>query len=443
MVKRQLMMLALSWLTSGCAGQEHDREPEALVLHGFHLVDVESRSMRDADVVIENGAVVARPTLARRRVVEGHGAYLMPALWDLKASLWGNDSAFDWEVLTQDANFTQCLGYHLYYGVAHVGVFAMDRQWVERELKRADALELSAAEPLYPDKVICGKPDWGCDDVHDAAGARLALEQRAQHRVPLMYVSAMRPQKNGVPGVTRDVLAEVLASAAKRRLPAVVLVDDWAQAQQAVELGASVVYGFPDGAVPDSVIELMRARGVAFAPALARFLELNRLLGNQKALTDPFLTVTLNSDVRDSYRSERGLWQAWRPELALGRARQAVVLASVARIAKAGVHLVVVSDAGWVAGAFQGYSSHAAQVWLERAGLDGFSRLSAATVWPAAVLDRHVGFQPGQAADFVAFDADPVEHAQNLRKIAWVMRKGQLVNREKLLPDLTRRKYKP
>ncbi len=108
---------------------------------------------------------------------------------------------------------------------------------------------------------------------------------------------------------------------------------------------------------------------------------------------------------------------------------------------RAGVHVVAVSDAGWTAGAFQGYSSHATQAWLERAGLDGWARLSAATVWPAAVVGRHIGFEVGQAADFLATNADPLANAQNLRKIAWVIRKGRLVNRDKLLPDLTRRNY--
>jgi len=254
-------------------------------------------------------------------------------------------------------------------------------------------------------------------------------------------VMLAHPHKGSPSGVKPAVLAELMAGAAERHLPAVVLVDDWAQAREASEQGARVIYGFPEERVPDTLLELMRARGVAFAPALTRYLELGRLLGNEAALSDPFLTATLRPAVRDSYRSEQGIWQEWRPELALGRERQAVMLESVARAAKAGVRLVVATDAGWVAGAFQGYSSHAAQAWLERAGLDGWARLSAATVWPAALLGRRVGFAPGAPADFLALQADPLQNAQNLRKIAWVMRKGRLANRDQLLPDLTRGNY--
>jgi len=443
MVKRALAWFAAAWLGLGCSSNGRDAQPQTLVLRGFHLVDVASRSVREGDVLIENGVVVARPTLASAQVVEGHGAYLMPALWDLKASLWGNDSALSYEVLDQQANFTQCLGMHLYYGVAHVGVFAMNREWVDRELKRADALGIAAAESFYPDRVMCAKQAHGCDIIADIAGARAALAERVQHQAPLIYVAFAQEGKGSMPGVTREVLAEVLSGAAKQRIPTVVVVGEWAKAEEAVQLGGNVIYGFPEGPIPDALLELMRARGVAFAPALVRYLELDRLLGNEPAFMDPFLAVTLQPQVRDTYRNEKDLWQGWRPELVIGRARRASMLQNVQRAVKAGVPVVAVSDAGWVAGAFQGYGSHANQAWLERAGLNGWDRLAAATVWPAAVLGRRVGFDAGEAADFVALAANPLEKAQNLRQIAWVMRKGQVVNRDKLLPDLTRDVYRP
>lgn len=435
-------MLALAWLGLGC-NSEDQAKSQTLVLRGFHLVNVDSRSVSEGDVLVENGVVVARATLPSTRVVDGHGAYLMPALWDLKASLWGNDSTYDWEVLTQDINFTQCAALQLYYGVAHVGVFGMKRDWVERELKRADALELFAAEPLYPGRTICGRKSHGCDPTENVAAAKQALAERFQYQAPLFYVAFSRDPKSWVPGVKDEVLAELLAGAAPRQLPAIVLVDDWADAERAVQLGARVVYGFPAAPVPDGLLQLMRERDVAFAPALARYLELDRLLGNDAALADPFMNVSLQADVRESYRSEKGLWPEWRANLQLGRERRTVMLQNVERFVKAGVHVVSVGDAGSVPGAFQGYASHSTQAWLEKASLSGWDRLAAATTWPAAVLRRHVGFAPGQAADFLAVEADPVAKSENLRKISLVVRKGQVVNRDRLLPDLTRGLYKP
>jgi imidazolonepropionase-like amidohydrolase len=106
------------------------------------------------------------------------------------------------------------------------------------------------------------------------------------------------------------------------------------------------------------------------------------------------------------------------------------------------VKLVVTSDAGWMAGAFQGYGSLATQVWLEQAGLDGWTRLSAATIWPARVLGRkQLDFAPGAPADFVAVTADPLQSAEHLKRVSLVVRSGKVVDRERLLPDLTRTIY--
>jgi hypothetical protein len=435
-------LLVAAWLTLGCSTDDQAK-PQTLVLRGFHLVDVSSRTVTEGDVLVENGVVVARATLPSARVVEGHGAYLMPALWDMKASLWGNNSAYDWEVLTQDINFTQCAALQLYYGVAHVGVFAMKREWVERELKRADALQLAAAETLYPGRTICGKKAHGCDAAEDVVAAKTALAERFHYQAPFFYIAFSRDPKGLVPGVKDEVLTELLGGAAKRQLPSIVLVDNWTDAERAVQLGARVLYGFPAGPVPDGLLQLMHERGAAFAPALARYLELDRLLGHDAALGDPFMNVSLQADVRESYRSEKGLWPRWSTDLALGRERRTVMLQNLERFVKAGVHLLSVSDAGSVPGAFQGYASHSTQAWFEKAGLSGWDRLAAATTWPAAVLGRHVGFAPGEAADFLALEVDPVASAGNLRKISFVVRKGLLVNRDKLLPDLTRGLYKP
>jgi hypothetical protein len=444
MVSRAWFLL-LAGVTAlvGCTSRTEE-EPRALVLRGFRLVDVAARQLREADVIVESGVVVARQTLPRAEIVDGHGAFLMPALWDLKASLWGNDSGKHYDELMQEMSFTQCLRVQLYYGVGHVGVFAMDRQWVGRELERARRFELDAAEAIYPDKVLCSKADFACDLVTDAASVERALAERTQHRAPFVYVAYGDPKENEeVPGVSETLLKDVLSGAAARRLASFVPITDWARAEQAVALGASVIYGLPEGPIPETLLVALRERGAAWAPALSRYLELGRLLGNDHALDDPFLAVTLRADVRDTYRDERALWQGWRRELVVGRARRDVALASVRRAAEASVQLIAVSDAGWTAGTFHGYSSLSLQEWLERAGLDAFQRLAAATTAPASIVGRRVGFEPGEPADFVALDADPTQSAVTLRQIRAVIRGGKRVERESLLPDLTRGNYQP
>jgi hypothetical protein len=417
-------------------------EPEALVLRGFRVVDPASRTVTERDVVVQGGLVVASATSAKLRVVEGRGQFLMPAFWDVKAALWGNNSTKSYDELSQDMTFSRALAVQLYYGVAHVGVYGARREWAQRMLKRADALELSEAEPLYPDLVLCAKERYGCAGVPDGATLQSLLDDRKRHAVPFVMIAAStaQPQQGDV-GLRPELLAAALRGTRERQLRSVVTVDDWQRAAEVAELGASAVYGLPEGDVPDAVVEQLRERNVAYAPALALYLELDQLLGNERALSDPFLTATVQLPVLDSYRSERDMFPLWRQFLEKGRTRKQQALSSVGRLARAGVRILVASDACW-AGTFQGHASHAAQFWLERAGLDGWTRLSAATSWPAELLGRRVGFEPGHAADFLAVAADPLERAEHSRDIRLVIRKGKLVDRESLLPDLERREYR-
>lgn len=440
MVTTRTAWLALAALVLGC-GSGPAADSETLILRGFRRVDVEQRSITSGDVVIEHGVVVARPTFGRQRVVEGHGAFLMPALWDLKSSLWGNDSTHNWEELTQEASYTRCLQFQLYFGVAHVGAFAADPAWADREVKRAVALDIAAAESLYPDKALCGISNFACDEVKTPAAVARVLDRRQHRGVPFVDISLVGVPKSVVSGISSELLGVAIAGAAQRKLPSFVLIDDWARARQAVELGASVIYGFPADPVPEELVQRMRANRVAFAPALTAFLELDRLLGHPAALEDPLLKATVQPEVLRTFGDEKELWSEFRPDLALARERRDSMLQSVARLAQGGVRILATADAGWAPGAFQGYASLALQSWFERAGLDGWTRLAASTTWPAELLQRRVGFAPGDAADFVALAEDPVEHASSLRAIQSLIRRGKLVDRERLLPDLTRGNY--
>jgi hypothetical protein len=445
MVRASLWLLtALTLLTAACGGatpKRDEADSESLILRGFRQVDIEQRRLVNADVVIEHGVVVPHPTLAKQHVVEGHGAFLMPALWDLKSALWGNDSAHNWDLLTQELTYTRCLQVQLYFGIGHVGAFAADPGWADREVKRADALEMPAAESLYPDKTLCRISNFACDEAKTPSAVKALLERRQQRGVPFVDISFVAAPKSVVAGLSPDLLAIALSDAARRKLPSFVLIDDWSSARQAVELGARAIYGFPADPVPDELVQLMRQKDAAFAPALTAFLELDRLLGNRTALEDPLLKATVRPDILRTFSSEKELWSEFRPDLAVARERRKTMLQSVARLSEAGVRILAASDAGWAPGTFQGYSSLALQNLLETAGLDGWTRLAAATTWPAQLLNRHVGFAPGDAADFVALSENPVTRASGLRAITWVMRRGNVVDRARLLPDLTRGNY--
>ena len=415
------------------------------MLHGFQLVDPSDHSVRTRDLCLDHGAVCSAQRAAQSATfphIQGQGRFLLPALWDLRASLWGNDSARNYEELYQEMSIGQSLRVQLYYGVAHVGTYGMSKEWVLREMKRAHALEYPAAELIYPDKALCGGAGFACDPVHQASELPALLEERKSHGTPYVQLSYCEPKAKHTPGLSKELLAEALRQAAQRGLKAFVLVEDWQHAREAAELGAALVSGLPEAPVPADVLQVLKQKQVAFTPALAG-LELDRVLGSRAVLADPFLTVTTSVPVLATFQHRDALWSQWLPELEAGQRGRDVTLANLRRLVEGGVRVIQVSDAGWATGTFQGYSSHAAQVWLERAGLDPWARLSAATLWPAELVGRTASFAPGAPADFIALDADPLASAANLRRLAFVIREGKVVDRASLEPDLTRQRWQP
>ena len=441
MVRRCAWLFGALLLCSACASNADSVDELGVVLHGFKLVDPNDHTVREADLCLANGAVCPPGiSTAKFQHIQGNGRFLMPALWDLSAALWGNDSALSYEVLYQEMSISQSLRVQLYYGVAHVGTFGMQSQWVLRERKRAHALGYPAAELIFPDQALAGRTQFSCVAVQKTSDIAALLDERKSHDTPFVRLYYGAPSSKQFPGLSKELLAQALEQAAQRGLEGYVVIEDWQHAREAAELGAAFIYGLPDGPVPDDLIALFREKNVAFAAGMAGF-ELDRVLGNEQALADPFLTVAVSAPVLATYHARKALWNEWSPELQSGQQRQAITLLNLRRLAEGGVHVVQVSDAGWAAGTFQGYSALAAQEWLERAGLDPWARLSAATLWPAQFAGRQVSFAPGAPADFIALDADPLQRAVNLRKLSFVIRDGKVVERSTLKPDLTRERW--
>jgi imidazolonepropionase-like amidohydrolase len=442
---RGLAALLCASLVFGCA-----RDPErsdGLVLRNFVLVDAAAERVFPATVVIEGGKIVSvdegrAPTHEGKRYIEidGAGSFLLPAFWDLKASLWGNPSTEFFRDLYQTLWATDALRVQLYYGVGHVVGSNTERMWMDRERRRATALELDAAEVIYPDLPLCEPKTPEDCAVVTREGVPAWLDELKQRGTPLVHIYYGPPWELMKP-TPLDVMAAAIAGARERGMRSYVLIDDWQRAREAIELGARAVQGLPDGEPSDELIALMKSRGVAYAPALTGWLELPRLLGNDQALRDAFLTVSVQEPVLRSFMvSEDQIWEGWKP-LAT-EARRDRALAYVARLASAGIPIVTATDSGWASGTFQGYSMHAYQAWLERAGIDPWSRLRASAQAPATYLGRKVGVDIGDPADFVAVRTDPTQAAAALREITLLVREGRVVEREALKPDVSRPEWR-
>jgi hypothetical protein len=447
MVRRAVSFLVLCSCIAGdagCALSDARTGDRPLLLRGFRLVDPGTHRVEQRDLFVSGGRVAAPNVGANDyEIIDGRNLWLLPALWDLNALPWGNLSAEQVDGLAEKMSVEQSLRVELYYGVAHVGA-STSPEWQNHALARIHALEMAAAD-VQSEPPLCGagRPSFACIQITTASQLPPLLDLLKNSRAPHVRLFYGNSETLVMPPLGHSLLEEALAQAGKRGLKGHVVIDDWEKAEDAVRLGAAAIQGLPDQPVPDTLITLMREKGAAYVPTIAGSLELARILGNEDVLADPFLTASVPSEVLQTFRDPQSLWSGWRPLLEAGRALTATALANLRRFESGGVRLLSATDAGLVPGSFQGDSTHTAQQWMERAGLEAWTRLSAVTIWPAEFAGRHVGFAAGDPADFVVLSADPLAKAAHLREIAFIVRNGSVVQRDRLKPDLKRSGFPP
>jgi imidazolonepropionase-like amidohydrolase len=149
------------------------------------------------------------------------------------------------------------------------------------------------------------------------------------------------------------------------------------------------------------------------------------------------LARSLTTDaIIDAYRSEEML--QWRREaIARGSNRTSTILASTKAMADAGVTILTGTDSGNF-GTIQGYSLHRELIKLVAAGLTPWQALAASTTKAGEFLGRSWGVRPGDEANLVVLEASPIDDIRNTQRIAMVIQRGQVVDREQLLAGESR-----
>jgi imidazolonepropionase-like amidohydrolase len=104
--------------------------------------------------------------------------------------------------------------------------------------------------------------------------------------------------------------------------------------------------------------------------------------------------------------------------------------AMVAAMHRAGVRILVGTDASDEAYVYAGSSVHDEMVLMAAAGMPTSAVLAAATVGPAEYLgmrDSLGTIESGKAADLVVLDGDPLADISNVRRVHAVISQGRLI----------------
>ncbi|MFI6013690.1 amidohydrolase family protein [Streptomyces sp. NPDC051243] len=423
----------------------------ALIIENTSVVDVVTGTLLPArDVLVgADGTITAvRPhqpsaTTAGRRL-DGRGKYLLPGLTDSHVHIAFNG------FLDVRPDFTRTLKQYLLHGVTGVVDFFTvggDFPGSSPETVRDDVNTGRFLGPRMLTSYSClNAPGGFCDcSVGDAAASVVTRDDVDRE---LDHITAVRPDFvkivyddvfGTLPNLTKELLGELIRSAHERGFRAAVHVASGAHALDAVEMGADIIgHGIVDD-VPDGLVPRLVERGIVVIPTLAsyeaRSLERRRIA----------LPAASPPEVVARYLATRRSLYEINGQLPLYREAFEKSLKALAHMVEEGVAVVAGSDAGtWYT--FPGDSLLRELSLYTEAGLSPARALRMATSDAAAAwgfADDRGTVAPGQRADLLLVDADPLRDLSSLGDPAAVILGGQVLDLPALAADIINGPLRP
>ena len=440
--------------------------PPATALLGATLVDPAGADpVRDAVVVMRDGRIgcagsrAACPVPADADTVNAAGKWIIPGLIDTHVHFsqtgWvdGRPDALDLrdrypyaqveaELHARPERFYRSYLCSGVTSVFDVGGYPWTLELQQRTARSTTAPRVVAAGPLLSTiDFWLNLPDqrqfiYMADDATVRAAVR-AHKAWGAAAIKVWYI--MPPQ----PPDTARMSALVHAAGDEARkvgLPLIVHATGLWEAKDAVRAGARVlVHSVWSGPVDEEFLTLAQRQGTIYVPTLTvpdgyRQVAVRRFDSELQPLACVDPATRVKALATDTVARAQRLSAAVVTERATRTARNlAQALANLKRVHDAGIPVAFGTDAG------NPLTLHGASVFMEleamqAAGLRPVDVLRAATRTAAiaAGLDSTGTLVAGSVADLVVLDADPLADIRNVRRIALVVRRGEIYTRREL-----------
>lgn len=201
-------------------------------------------------------------------------------------------------------------------------------------------------------------------------------------------------------------------------------------ARDLLEAGSDLIaHSVRDAAVDDEFIELISAKEVGYCPTLTREVSTFIYGETPEFFSDPFFTreydaatiAPLMEPARQQQVRNNKASQSYKKHLP-------VAMANLKTLSDAGIPIVFGTDSG-VPTRFMGYFEHMEMEMMQEAGLTPMQIIVSATKNAAEFLGLpNLGtLSPGNYADFLLLDANPLEDIRSVRKIDAVFIGGEAV----------------
>jgi imidazolonepropionase-like amidohydrolase len=254
--------------------------------------------------------------------------------------------------------------------------------------------------------------------------ARAAVNRLADKRVDIIKFHF----EDGANAMSPDAWGAIIDQAHARGLRAAAHVFYLKDAKAALARGIDIIaHSVRDQDVDAGFIEEMKRRNVGYVPTLTRDLSVFQYESTPGYFTNPFFLrgnalyseqVPGLSDPANQQRVRADKQaQAIKPALA-----QAIRNLKI--LSQGGVTIAMGTDSGAAAspGRWQGYFEHVELAMMVEAGMSPLQAIVAATAAAAQVarFDRVGTIAPGNVADLLVLDANPLDDIQNTRRISSV-----------------------
>ena len=449
--KRFIVLLVIATLAACGEPPAPPGEPGGLAIVGARLIDgTGADPVADSVIVIRDGRIQAagpRETTAvpaGAEIVDAAGKTIIPGLANLHSHYRGGPAEVERQLQAQ-----------LYYGVTTGRSIGSDAPEAVPFL-----LEANAGIPGLPRAYTAGTgfqapngfpPGITRNQPETPEEARELVRGLAEQGVHFtkMWITEM-PE----PGhkITPEIRAAIVDESIKNGLIPVAHIDDEADGRQLIEVGLRdflhttvLTFGPGAGAPVDDpepsqeFIQMCLDNAVSFTPTLSIIQNNWHFAEHPELLDDPDLRAVLNPDTLarwDDPEARARVVEA--PGFEDRKAMFRQVLDFVKTMHDAGVQIALGTDSG-TANVPMGWGVHHEMEMYVEAGLTPMDAIVAATATSAGRMPPVGGadfgtLEAGKIADLIVLNADPLTDIRNTLEIDQVMRLGEWVDRDGLLP---------
>jgi imidazolonepropionase-like amidohydrolase len=415
---------------------------EAWAIEHVTLIDGTGHSPQtDMTVTVDGDRIAAvTPSALTRspkgRVIDGRGKYLMPGLMDVHIHLHGGAGP-QADLASTKAAAVQALASFLYAGVTTV-YDAGNQADVILPLRADERAGRIAAPRIFATGNLITYPgSHGAGmavTVSDFEKDKDKLDRQIAEQQPDVIKLTLEEEGWGarpmIPLLPVPLMQEIIRYYNLHGIRSTIHVSSELRSEEAIFAGAdSLAHPVIQGPVNDSFVRLMAAKKVPFASTLTIGENYSRLVEHPEYLDQPLYAAsftaadrqTMKTKVRAEYRAR--MWTAWM------KLMTPVAEENIRKIHAAGGVVAMGTDQS------SGPASQRELELLVAAGIKPFDVLTIATHNGAVLLgkaDSLGSVEPGKLADLLLLDADPTADIENVKKIVFVMKGGQIVDESKL-----------